>query len=496
MKRIFALIIVALMIIPLLTACSSGSEKGTSATNAAVGGETTAPETVKEYGYYKDKNFEGRDFKFLNAPAHLWNMYCTMLSEEMTGETINDAIYERNSFVCQQLNCKLSEEEASVNDTTLADKLVNAITAGDDVYNVGCIPLFHVTRFVTGNYIYNLDEVSSIHLDENYWNQTLLTSTSLNNRHYIANSPAHFMAIDAMWMLFFNESMMTDLKLTYPYDLVREGKWTLDRLEEFMKAGAMLNGDTEFIKTTGDSNKWDPNGKSTYGLTSSSAVYHKLLYGVEAPLVTKDKDDKPTFGADSEHWITAAQRLAGIMSVPGQYMEANNDAKNYHYSKHIFVGGRTLFMGGEMKEAQVCREMEDEFGIVPFPKWDEQQASYHTTLSWKTCTFSIPVSEKDPTDVGLLLDALSYESNENILDLFFGNRIEAKGLRNENSVEMLHIIYDCIGVDLGDAFDLGGKILTDLKTYIPNGNTAFSSLVASNKETVIAKMNDILTFFK
>ena len=67
---------------------------------------------------------------------------------------------------------------------------------------------------------------------------------------------------------------------------------------------------------------------------------------------------------------------------------------------------------------------------------------------------------------------------------------------NATIIEALAAEITESGVDLGDAFDMGGKILTDLKTYIPNGNTAFASLVASNKESVISKINDILTFFK
>ena len=62
------------------------------------------------------------------------------------------------------------------------------------------------------------------------------------------------MAFDSMWCLFFNENMMEDHKLELPYDLVREGKWTIDRLTGCCTAVANLNGDEKF--------KWNKDGKA------------------------------------------------------------------------------------------------------------------------------------------------------------------------------------------------------------------------------------------
>ena len=68
------------------------------------------------------------------------------------------------------------------------------------------------------------------------------------------------MAFDSMWCLFFNENMAENHQLDMPYDLVREGKWTIDEATKYAKAVANLNGDESW--------KWSKDGKCVYGISS------------------------------------------------------------------------------------------------------------------------------------------------------------------------------------------------------------------------------------
>ena len=161
------------------------------------------------------------------------------------------------------------------------------------------------------------------------------------------------------------------------------------------------------------------------------------------------------------------------------------------------VPRRALFFGNSTSNViAYFREMEDEFGVLPLPKYDESQDQYFTTLDFQMMTFSIPYTQPAPEDAALLLDALSFETNENILDLFLGNRIEQKGLRNADSIEMLHIIYEGLGIDLGEAFDLFGTVATDIKHNIPQGITEFASLIERNKKPIVKQMNKLQENFR
>ena len=263
----------------------------------------------------------------------------------------------------------------------------------------------------------------------------------------------------------------------------------------YVEAGMNLNGDAAFAPCYDGRAQWSASGSSVVGFTSYTSVFQKLLYGMEAHMIDKDDDDKMVFAADNEHFIDCATKLTEIFSVPGQYLNANDD-DGFSYNLNIFPSARAFFLGGELKDAQVFREMEDEFGVLPLPKYDESQSRYFTTLDFQMMTFAIPYTQSAPEDAALLLDAMSFETNEKILDVFLGNRIEQKGLRNEDSIEMLHIVYDGLGIDLGEAFDLFGTLSSTIKDNIPQGISDFASLIERNKKPIVKQMNKLQEKFE
>ena len=502
MKRRISVILLLALLLSSLSACAKSPEetdKPGAESPSAPSSETPSAEEAEaeapKYPYYEGRDLGGKDFHFINAPAAYWDMFTSMTAEEITGEVINDEIFERNARISDKLNCSLSEEGFTISSGDFWNELSPLMQAGDDKYDILCLPYRYTATSVTGGYILNLDELDSLHLDESYWNRTILDATSLNHRHYIASSAAHFMSVDGMWCLYFNETLMTNMQLAYPYDLVREGKWTLDKLAEYMKAGMSLNGDEAYTPPYEGRAQWNSSGSSVYGFTSYTSVFQKLLYGMQAHMIDKDDEDKMVFAASSEHFITCATKLAEIFSVPGQYLDANDD-DGFSYNLNIFPSGRALFLGGELKDAQVFRDMDNEFGVVPLPKYDEGQDQYYTTLDYQMMTFAIPYTQKSPEDAALLLDALSFETHTAILDLFLGNRIEQKGLRNADSIEMLHVIYDGLGIDLGEAFDLFGTLSSDIKNNIPQGKTEFSSLIEKNKKPIVKQMEKLQENFQ
>ena len=501
MKKHLSLILLCALLLPALAACSEKTqdpEKPADTPSAPTSAEAAAAENDTEaraYPYYEGHDFEGRDFHFINAPRLYWDMFTSVAPEEMNGEVINDAVFERNSKIGEKFNCSLSEEGYAIASGEYWDELSPLMMAGDPKYDVLCLPYRYTATSVTAGYLLNLDSLASLHLDEGWWNQTLLSATSLNHRHYIASSAAHFMNVDGMWCLYFNQAMMKNLGLDLPYDLVREGKWTLDRLAEYVEAGMNLNGDAAFAPCYDGRAQWSASGSSVVGFTSYTSVFQKLLYGMEAHMIDKDDDDKMVFAADNEHFIDCATKLTEIFSVPGQYLNANDD-DGFSYNLNIFPSARAFFLGGELKDAQVFREMEDEFGVLPLPKYNESQSRYFTTLDFQMMTFAIPYTQSAPEDAALLLDAMSFETNEKILDVFLGNRIEQKGLRNEDSIEMLHIVYDGLGIDLGEAFDLFGTLSQSIKDNIPQGISDFASLIERNKKPIVKQMNKLQEKFE
>jgi hypothetical protein len=117
----------------------------------------------------------------------------------------------------------------------------------------------------------------------------------------------------------------------------------------------------------------------------------------------------------------------------------------YQKSKDMFAAGESLFLMCHFLPAlQELRSMEQDYGIVPFPKWDEAQTLYKTTVDGSfdvlVAPVTIPAEELDR--VGIITEALSAESWKNVLPVFYDVALKVKGTRDAESVEMIDTILN------------------------------------------------------
>ena len=482
--RKFAFALAAILAASTVASCG-GAPSAVNDTQSA--SDTTASPAEQAYPYYGDTDFGGKTFKILNVKYDLWNMMPQIMPEEQNGETVNDALWNRNVKVMEELNFVLEEEHHETYDE-LANDLNQLIMAGDDVYAAAYVPLHKILAGLTGGYYQKLGDVSTIHLEESYWDQTFLKASSIDGDNYFATGSAHLMINSGMWMLFFNEDMMEANKLTYPYDLVREGKWTLDAMRTYTKAVANLNGDDAFGK--------DSDGNAIYGFISFANVIPKFIYASGAEYVTKDKNGELVINCNSMKFVETCQKLAEFFGTQGEVFMASSDSTLNTYYQLYFEKQKCLFFGGELKTASLLRNMEQSFGIIPIPKIDESQSAYYVTSVHQCPAFVIPVTNAKPEDIGLIFDALSYESEATVLEPYFSEYVEQKGLRNEDSIEMLEIIKSSRSYDIGVVYGWINTLETALKTAIQEGNTDITSTIAANESSITESLNKMLEAFR
>ena len=161
----------------------------------------------------------------------------------------------------------------------------------------------------------------------------------------------------------------------------------------------------------------------------------------------------------------------------------------------MFADGRLLFLLGTMNNVVSMREMETDFGILPTPKADDTQAEYYSYMNtWASSCAAIPVSCADTEKSSTLLEALAYLSREYYTPAYYDITLKGKTSRDEESVEMLDLIYERRTADLGNLFNIGG-ILSGATSLINEDKNAFTSLIESKNsavETELIELNDML----
>ena len=169
------------------------------------------------------------------------------------------------------------------------------------------------------------------------------------------------------------------------------------------------------------------------------------------------------------------------------------DPTSYYY---LFSNNRSAFITTELKGTSRLRDMKADYGILPAPKYDENQKEYISFASENIHRLVIPVTNDDLSRTGLILDALSFESKRDVLPLYYNQTISQKGLRDEDSIEMLDLINDTRMTEVGKIFGITTALVDSVSTAIREGNKEVASIVASAETAVKANLEKLLEAIK
>ncbi len=485
-KQITSLLLLAALL--ATASCGGGGDTPGNDTTPANDSDTTP--VVEGYDY-QGKDFGDYEFKVLNLDTQ-YSSYIRFDFEEQTGEQLDDAVYDRNRLIEDKLNVQLTEiilprgSEWQTGQEAVCDLMMQQVMADDDDYDAGFLPIFYKRDLLADNYLLDLSNIPEMHVYDEYWDTTINNELTINDKLYVASGPLNFMTLDTAWILLFNQDMMDDYKMEYPYQLVRDGKWALDKFGEYTAAAANLNGDESF--------RWTENGNAVYGMVAHDSTPSAMLGALGIPAYERDKDGNLSILPTPERLYTALEKLNNACSIVDGEAYFNNggidDPKGY---MGMFVNDRGLFIGAQLKEAVAFRSMESTFGLLPYPKIDETQETYYAGVGTGSEFLVIPTTQDDPSRAGLILDALTYESHNSVLPVFMDVTVSQKGLRNDDSIDMLEYVWAGRKMDLFGFYSIG-TVRSDLgKLIVANNNIeSAASTVATKEASIQIKFDDFI----
>ena len=481
MKNMKKTILILLCLSMLLPSCSEKPEeteqKENSPAQDAVQTEETAELTEEERLYLEqqkalevlpDCSFDGHTFTILtsNHTHPEWQIWKNrdIDAEEITGETINDAVFERNSWVEDTYDCEITEHKGDVgNDVRTSNR------AGDNAYDVALPMMSSGMDLAADGALFNLNLIDGIGLENPWWDQNANESLSILHKLYFTSGDMLILNNDSTGALVFNKKLVDMWNLENPYELVKEGKWTFDTLySQISGLGQDLNNDGVM------------NGQDQFGLMLYADMQHCMYHGAGMDYASKDAEDIPVMTHTTEQSINVLTRVFEIMndsniaySLHNAYNEGFTDA--FDWAEKIFQADRVLYYWLRLRDVEGMREMESDFGILPMPKWDEAQDEYRSTVNYYvSCSIAIPLCTYDAEKTAQLLNILNAKSKYVLQPAYYDITLTGKYARDVESIEMLDIIFGNRVYDIG-MFGNFGNITVDLKEMLIDDNRNFAS---------------------
>lgn len=490
MKKKIALLLASLMLVSTMLCTFSGCKKDagegdSDSSNNLVNNNT---EEQKEQYNRDPEDLGGFVLDVLAVKSGSWNMHTDFAPTEFTGETINKAVYDRNERIKSQYNADIVAHEDAKDIYEAASKLQLDVMGGDSKYDAAYIQGDDAAWLSTEGGVHNLYSIPELQLDENWWSGVINKECTIGTGKYkslfFTQSNLSLTAFDLTWCVYFNKTMHSNNRIEDLYALVKEGKWTLEKMETIAKQVSSLNGDDSF--------SYDVDGKAIYGATSYWNGAKALLYGGDPQFIITNADGDPQSNINTDKSINLAQNLGKFFGEPGVFTYGQEDSKGGSVGtseayKTIFNNERAMFCIAEVKSSVTdFKTFKKDFGILPIPKYNEEQSEYRSWVNYLAPVLVIPttVVSDNLHATALLLDVLSFYSERDVLPEYYDVVLKGRGAHDPESVEMLDRINSTRVYDAGVVYGWTEEFISELCTVVLSGNTTPGSLIAKYETKV------------
>ncbi len=469
LSAFLSFLMIACVILGTVACADTGDVEETKAETTAgtVGGaDTSVTESETEgkaYDTMEKEDFTGKTFTVCNRKERAEDLDVP----ELTNDILDDMIYERNAKIMSDFGIKfVYVEQTDYN--AVNTELNNQATSNTDDYDIFVGHKFSFAANVQNNHCYNLGNIEALHLDEEWWDQACYENLTIDGKTYAMTGDLFPTSMRASSCLVFNKNLLEDLQMSVDAlnNLALEDAWTLDQLITYTTNVTVdLNGDST-ISYQDD----------RYGLVSwMMDVPFSLFYGAAQPFVSiVGGEPELTYASDSEQIINVYEKIYSVIVEQNAYFITNPD--EYETCYEVFADGRALFCDitlSKINSMIVSRNMADEYGILPVPKYDEEQEEYLSFVNGAIPFAMIASSEKNTEFVGTILEAMARYNYDNVTPNMFEIVTKLQTAQDPISAGMVDLIIRNRVFDLAYFFDWG------ISNIVINGLKAPQDSIAS-----------------
>ena len=381
MKKVLCMILALLMVTALLVSCANNGNGDV--TTAAPGQESEPESSTGENVVQKERPFDATEMKEKNKAEEKvmyvlsWNSEhpeFEMLESEIGGDSVNSAIFERNNLVRAELGISeiiWNEQKGSTNYQEDYLKYVETVAQNGDV-EIDVIATYSRTAGLLSQKGFLLPVnfyVNHIDLTHSWYPEALIDEVNIGGNRYFVSGDVSTNLLFLTYGFIFNKDLLNDLGIDYNYlyDLVDEGKWTLD----------------EMFKLVGNyHNDVDQNGSKSnadgFGLRSYN--YHLDAFYTGSGLKLAEIDNNAT---DPKKLVVVSADYGSKKSID------LNDRLGQLFTSDYACNQEpaTPFAHDQNDIAEVTRIRdirkffedgvdECEYGVLPLPKYDTNQEDY------------------------------------------------------------------------------------------------------------------------
>ncbi len=489
-SKITALLLAMLLAASSLAACGASESTETTANTdtAATTAETTNPDP------FAGTDFGGKELRISSSidAFDATNAHRLIAgSGELTGEIVNDAVFNRNQFVEELLNMKLSFSTTEWDYHEVEPGIEQLVLSGDCGFEVIVNDIDALVNSSMKGYIHSVGKNKILDFSQTYWYGEAMNSLEIvEDAVFVLLGDLFADSLASAHTLYYNKDVLLNnyASDTVVMDKILDGTWTLDAMIQIMEDVAV---DT------------DGNGKMEEGDLLGYTILGK--YGSVFPIIeglainwVEMTPDGIQFAFNNERSVKALEKINELVWHETTLTDPLDAMPSGLIN--IFANGTTAFVGYlRLSDLENMRDITFGVGLAPYPKLDEEQANYQTTLHTTSevgaIVSTMPVSEMD--FVATCLEVMAREANKTIIPAYYEESLKLKYVGGSEDAMMIDLIRESIVAPFVSAYNSPlGKLRNYFIDPVGKNSNDFASTYQSRIKASQQGLEDLIASYE
>ncbi|MBP3666324.1 MAG: hypothetical protein J6K29_04655 [Clostridia bacterium] len=471
--RILAGFLALLMLVGTLAACGENVEDPAQSNAVTTTPFETEPETELTDRLPDDLFYNEEEITIISRYREGWTSG-EIAVKELISEPVNDAVFERNKAVEERLGVEIISIEENDNDpVVVVNKVATAVKAGTDEYDIMAAACYQAVNESLNGTFADLHKTQYLDFEKPWWSQGFNEVVEYQGAQFAVSGDMVLSLYRFAFVTIFNKYLFTEAGQPFLYDYVQDGTWTLDKQIELVPRFERDNGNA-LQDTEGD----------IYGLVSNDYISVDPYWSsCMVDIIKKNGDGDYELVFQSSKLFDVCEKTMKLFFGCGN---ATYNVKHYGLDdeqndiREMFANGYAAMSTVRILELEAgsIRNMEQEFGVVPMPKFDEAQKEYRTLLHDQFTVMCIPttVTGEELDMVSAIMEALAFASYKTVRPAYYETTLRTKIAQDPQSAEMFDIIIDNVYIDAGIIYT----------NALSNFHDHFRQIMGSGKNTVVS----------
>lgn len=414
--------------------------------------ETTMSTTETTYPYaLPSLDFGGETIRILYQTDTGRNEF----NADVSGDIIDDSVYARNIKIADQLDVKFEwtgQKANASNASSFVDYAVNMANAGEP-FDIYCSNRRAMAKLLTIGMLRDVRKIEDSHigLSAPHYPHLLKESCAVGDSVFFITGDISVNALLQMQCVYYNVGLAESLGFKELTDKVKEGTWTLDALIETSK-GLYVDFDNSGTPSPADNFGFCAKYLNLDAFYTGSALVFLETDSSGASLLMLSPDIR------SQNALDLADKLCAFLGSPDSFVYTTTSSVDFDlpfieeralFCQNVFGMADRNYDNGKLEKASF------EYGILPIPKFDINQAEYFTALSDSAIFWAIAWSSLKDEECSAFIEAMAYEGYTAIAPAVFENVMKYRYSPGKTSADA-QVIYDLlrysIRIDLGKIY--------------------------------------------